>query len=296
MSNQEKKKSGKIITIFCAFAVLIIAAVIAVAIGSDNFTKNFKAWFNYWGKGQQQSVTVIPGLTGSAYDGKGKKLNYSSTYELPENLIFAGIPNEGSNIYEVTFSVTSLTAGAQQAWQLTDAEGNPTDKVILETSPDNTAAIIVKCKEPFENQLILKVYETDNKKNFVTCNIDFLKNTTGFEFFEMYGTDFDDNIGCGYRLGYGVGTLEGKSRISRLRYFIDFDFQKKVQSMLTFPISFTAYSFASDDLTETAYDNAIAADGTAVYEYSMFINSFDDYDQEHKDAIYYAWNQAYMSL
>ncbi|MDE7087713.1 MAG: hypothetical protein K2O67_05940, partial [Clostridia bacterium] len=91
----------------------------------------------------------------------------------------------------------------------------------------------------------------------------------------------------GCNLVFGIGIVKGNLRLKTVIWALDGDFENEVKSYLKFPIKFTLYK-ECDKVLSAADDY----EGDTL-TYAMFIENFDDYDEAHKNAIYYAWWTAF---
>ena len=90
---------------------------------------------------------------------------------------------------------------------------------------------------------------------------------------------------------FSAGTITGDLNVKRVSYSLDTQFKNDVAYYLTFPITFTSFDTGNKSLTLSG--EYYAYDGSEEWAYNMFIKDFDNFDEAHKKAIYYAWNTAY---
>lgn len=81
------------------------------------------------------------------------------------------------------------------------------------------------------------------------------------------------------------------------RLYLDYDFKQSVADYLVFEINFTSYAFVnlSGSVSEISGNTVVSCEPEdSTYKWSWFITGFDNYDEGHKNAIYYAWYHAML--
>ena len=164
---------------------------------------------------------------------------------------------------------------------------------------DGSLNATVQCLKPFPRQLTLKVTTRDSVQNTASCTLDYIKRVNGVKNISS-GTDFTDQLYIAFNLDMSTGSTTCPFALTQFYFQIADDFQAEVKKYLTFGISFKGYS-ATDITTNEIkdYDNNVtgySGDTEQTIDYNMFIEGFDDYDQEHKQAIYYAWWNAWEGM
>lgn len=125
-----------------------------------------------------------------------------------------------------------------------------------------------------------------------SCTIDCVKQVTSFSV-KSYDTDFGDTNTFGISIVFGLGTVTGNFKFNHGYVAVEEAFRTYVQSYLKFDVAFKTMSFYADDVTWTDSYNSGALCECGDVAYSMFIEGFDEYDDAHKEAIYYAWFTAF---
>ena len=142
---------------------------------------------------------------------------------------------------------------------------------------------------PFGEQIILTatLRGTDSSDS---CTIDCLKPVTSYQVDHCY-IDFDDPSSFGInKIVFGIGTITGNFEFVSGRYALDQNFISDMQSYLKFDLAINVAGFSAADVTWCSSDGKADC---GILEYSMFIENFDNYDEAHKQAIYYAWYTAF---
>lgn len=296
-----KKKTSKAPII--AFICVVLAAILVVvaAVGSVGFTKkDVKTWFNNWGKPSDSVSTPTETREpwGKAVDDKGNEMNNIATYAMPAAMAFYSTTSEdvaqsshfSSPEVTVTCSHNFEFNNIKVDWEIIYPSGaNATDVVDVIPEYDGSTKVTLRCNDSFDTTLTLKATLRGNTEKNALCSIDYVKRVTSFNSINVGFNDFGQMGGLTCSPVFGVGSVTGQLKVESAFYSISENFQRDIQSYLRFPITF--YSQLKGN---TYFDeNYCAYDG--VYNYDMFINGFEQYDEAHKNAIYYAWNAAFKN-
>lgn len=211
--------------------------------------------------------------------------NNNQTY-VPDGEIYvtAELANEyinGAFDYSVKF------ANENAEW----AVGKVADYYVsVEAVAGNSSMAKLRYLAPFSEQIILTatLRGTDSSDS---CTIDCVKVVTSFQLY--YGSnDFDDGNSFDIDVGLGTGTVDGDFNFSSGSIKLKDDFISAFKSYLKFDVTVKIANFTAADVTDIGTYYAVCGD----IRYSMFIEGFDNYDEAHKEAIYYAWYTAYESM
>lgn len=294
---------GAIKAIAIGVSALLIGATVTAGVGSAKGGKPFQnphieTWFNNWGKpaAQEQAQTW-----GGVIDDVGNELNAETTYAMPAAMAFYSTISDdvaqnsrlSSPSVTVTCSHNFEFNNVYVDWSVEYPSGaSAADIVTVTPTSDGSCTANVSCTAPagFDTQLTLKATLRGNEEKTATCTIDYIRRISTFNQISINGTDLDDNSGLSCYPIFGTGTVKGTLRVKSVTWNLTSDFENKVKSYLKFPIKFTYHQENDKILNDKYYDY----DGDTL-TYSMFIENFDDYDQAHKNAIYYAWWTAYNS-
>lgn len=162
--------------------------------------------------------------------------------------------------------------------------------VSVEPVAGDSASATLRYLAPFGEQIILTATLRGSDSSD-SCTIDCVKPVMSF-MMRVYDSDFDDSNAFGIQsIIFGLGTVTGDLEFACGRVAVEEDFAVSVQSYLKFDVTFKSSSFHAADVTWTSDDSQQVACGDLAY--SMLIEGFDDYDDAHKEAIYYAWFTAF---
>lgn len=256
---------------------------------------DLKAW-TLKDKNKPTDTTAKP--WGGVIDGVGNELNATTTYAMPAAMAFYSNYSDdvaqdsrlSSPSVTVTCSHNFEFNNVLVDWSVEYPSGaSAADVVTVTPTSDGSLTANVSCTAPagFDTQLTLKATLRGNEEKTATCTIDYIKRISSFINIFINASDFKDDTGIGCNPIFGIGTVKGNLRVKSITWHLKSEFEEKVQSYLKFPITLTSHYESNKDLNEENY-----YDGDTL-TYAMLIQNFDDYDQAHKNAIYYAWCTAY---
>lgn len=287
VANNKLQTVIKVIAIW--LALLAIAYVItSFALGG---VWNPLKWVKR-GKSQEKQAQTWGGVI----DDVGNEMNAKATYDMPATMAFyATTPTALAE--QLNLSAPSVTVTCSHNfefnnilvdWSIEYPSGaSATDVVTVTPTSDGSLTANVRCSAPFDTQLTLKATLRGNPEKTATCTIDYVKRITTFNDIVLNASDFGDDSGISCNPVFGTGTIKGNLRIKEITWLLDSDFENEVQSYLKFAIKFTSHKESNKILNEYyAYDGDLLT-------YSMFVENFDNYDEAHKNAIYYAWWTAF---
>lgn len=244
-----------------------------------------------------------------AVSGTGKKMLSGNSYSLPSAMSFLSINKNAAYSPDREFNVTATLSNqyvnGKFDWAVTFKDESTTwatgktPEYYIQVSPtaDGSATATVKYLAAFNEPIIVTatLRGTDKSDN---CQIDCVKNL------EMTGcwldaSDFGDCLDGGCYLDGTTGTVFAEYKIKYARIELDISIIEAVQSYLKFDIQMHSYDF-----TELYKDTTLGIEEQQDYHlqlsfatrhelsYGDFIDNFEDYDEAHKEAIYYAFYQA----
>lgn len=162
--------------------------------------------------------------------------------------------------------------------------------VALEPSEDGRK-VTVKYLAKFSEQIILTA-TLQGSDSSDSCTIDclydvYIKKVNG-------NCHFTDYVCFNILTTFGdVGTVKGDVIIESVGISVDIDFQEQLKNFLKFDIKFKRYNGTGFAENEVSYDETgIYLDSNTFITPALFIEGFDDYDEEHQTAIKYAWYAA----
>lgn len=179
-------------------AVIIVGGIIlAAAIGSSWFkNKDFKTWFNSWGKSDkriiQQSDEDLFVYEGAVLNDSGEILPAAVSYPLPRSVVFT--PRTNTTVVESsTFNVyaTVLPENADNK-RLEWFSSSPNEVSVAATSEDTHNAQIT-CLKPFETTITITCRSVDNPAKFAECKVDYLAKVSSVEIY-LSGNSGDDLV------------------------------------------------------------------------------------------------------
>lgn len=296
-----KAKANKKLIIALACVVLAAVLTAVAAIGSKGFTiKNPKNYFNNWGKPTTDTETRAP--WGGVVDGDGNEMNNEATYAMPAAMAFYS--NSSDDILQSPLLASpSVTVMCSHNFELNNIKvdwsveypsgANATDIITVTPESDGSTRATVQCSAPFDTQITLKATLRGNTEKTATCTIDYVKRIERCNFFSIEGTDFEEDGGLSCSPVFGSGTVTGQLKVRQVFYRLLDTFEEDVQSYLKFDIAFKSYGEGNLTLTKD-YENLYTAISGA-WAYDMFIKDFENYDEAHKNAIYFAWRAAFTN-
>lgn len=237
---------------------------------------------------------------GTVYDEAGNELNDEDTYALT-NFAFASKYSTPMSL-ELTNPSVTLSASTSFEynvlavdWAVTYNNGaDASDVVTVTPYRDGSLTATVECIQAFDEQLTLTVTVRGVSNAKATVTIDYIQRIEGLEEFSLGATDIDDNSGYEISPTFGKGTVKGSLHNVSVLYNLSEDFKTALNGYLTFNVEFTGFN-------DTSAIELIEYNGGHVYvgepfNYSHFIKDFEQYDGEHKEAIYLAWYLAYSDV
>lgn len=242
-----------------------------------------------------------------AVSSDGKKLLSANSYAMPRAMSF--VQNQStyskSKEFNVTATLSNEYINGKFDWAVdfvNPASAWATGKVAeyyVQATPttDGSATATIKYISSFNEPInVTATLRGSNQSD--SCQIDCLKKMDMVSCW-LDTADFGDRIEGGCELeSTADGTVKADYQVYYANFELDTDFIEAVKNYLKFDIEIHSFSFASEigELSiEEQTDNRLQLgfyDVERVVKYSDFIENFDAFDQEHKDAVYYAWYHA----
>lgn len=273
-------------------AVLLIALTCGLAVHFINKDKN------------SGTTDIEVSTNGVVYDGDGNELESGEVYAMPSSMVFSATYStelasqlDLSDMYvNVSVSHNFPYNNVKVDWSAAYIDGTDSSEVITVT-PDsdgsNTAKIT--CNAAFSKQVVVTAAVRDNADSKVTCVLDYVKSLTAISEFGMMGTDFDDPAGVEFDITLSEGTITPDICLDYVNFYLNDDFKTAMQNYLTFDVEFLMASLNDivGEVEESQGDLIVGCETGGTYSWAWFIDGFDDLDDEHKQAIYYAWYHAW---
>lgn len=259
-------------------------------------------------KPENSGATDLPVQTaGKVYDGEGKELENGETYAMPTSMVFSTLYSEplASQLklapasVNVTVSHNFPLNNIKIDWAALYADGTDASSAIKVTpTADGSTTAKVECLTAFSQPITLKASLRGDSENNATCSIDYVKRFTGFENFGMCGNDFDDSAGVEFYANFSQGTVMPDMYLDYITFYLKDDFTEAVKSYLAFDIEFTSYIMRNlkGSISEYNGKQLVTCEPGGGYSWAGFINGFNNLDDAHKNAIYYAWFHAWNDL
>ena len=301
---------GAIKAIAIGASALLIGATVAAGVGSAKGGKPFQnphieTWFNNWGKHQEDNPTENPTTNapttqahtwGGVIDDVGNAMNETeTTYAMPAALAFYSTT---APVLESKLAAPSVTVTCSHNfefnnvlvdWSVEYPNGeSAADIVNVTPTSDGSLTATLTCSGAFSEPLTLKATLRGNEEKTATCRIDYVKRLQSFKDVYINFNDFEDDCEIQVNPVFGQGTVSGDLKISHISFSLLETFQIGVKHALKFDIDFKSY-----EMNDILLDSNYIGDNGEDWAYSMFIENFDNYDQAHKNAIYYAWNSVF---
>ena len=279
---------------------IAFGVVIAAAVGSSRFTnRNVLTWFNSWGKGTANTDAPnadFEQVKTYAVTGDGEKLSDNGVYEMPKSMtIISNFTSAENPSFELTLGVKSDVAvnfvcffeDPTSAW----ASGKGiSDYASIKQTDKSKARLTIKAA--FGEPVIIRATAGSEP---TSCKIDWLQNVRTAGEITLGGSDATDEANIEATVIYGLGTVRGRAELASALLTLDGEFIDRVNQYLSFDIRFTGYGYDAVNATVELSDRyLVITDGEL--NYGMFIKDFDELAQGQKDAIYFAWNKAYLDM
>ncbi len=257
-------------------------------------------------KPDNSGATDIPVQTaGKVYDGEGNELENGETYAMPTSMVFSTLYSEplASQLklapasVNVTVSHNFPFNNIKIDWAALYADGTDASSAIKVTpTADGSTTAKVECLTAFSQPITLKASLRGDSENKATCSIDYVKRFTGFQTYNMTGTDFEDSAGVDFYATFSQGTILPEVYLDFVTFYLKDDFIDAVKSYLTFDVELTSYSMRNIKGSISTYNDRyiVTCEPGGGYNWAWFVNGFNNFDEEHKKAIYYAWHHAWL--
>ena len=283
--------------------ILIVIVVAAAWVAGWQITgkMNPADWFGNNDNNQDQTNSHIIAVTSD-----GKKLIADNSYAMPRAMTFVNKSSSYSKSKEfnVTATLSNQYINGLFDWEVSFVD--PTSSwavgksaeyyVQVQPITDGSATATVKYFSSFNEPIKVTATLRDTDKSD-SCTVDCLKN---FEMTDCW-IDLDD---FGFRLEGGcsldctTGTAFADYRVQYIRLCIDSAFEEAIKSYLKFDIEIHSFYF-----NELFTENLVVEEQSDLHlqllfmnehllSYADFIENFDAFDDEHKEAIKYAWYHA----
>lgn len=283
-------------------SAICIGGAVAAGVGSavDGIpfqNSHIETWFNSWGKGSQNSDSTAQSW-GGVVDDVGNDMNSEITYAMPTAMSFYSTFSSelasrlSSPSVTVTCSHNFEFNNVLVDWSVEYPSGaSAADVVTVTPIYDGSLIATVSCITSFDTQLILRATLRSDPQISATCTVDYIRRIESISNTKIGGSDAADGWWIELKPVLGIGTVNGDLWVSSISFYLTEDFKQYVRNYLTFDIEFLPYGSSEIALS---YDSDYwVSDEIDILSYDMFIEGFDDYDEAHKEAIYYAWFTAY---
>ncbi len=209
--------------------LIIVAAILVLALVGGLLAHVFVKR-----KPDNSGATDIPvQAVGKAYDGEGKELKSGETYAMPTSMVFTSLYSEplASQLklapasVNVTVSHNFSLNNIKVDWAALYADGTDASSAIKVTpTADGSTAAKVECLTAFSQPITLKASLRGNSENKATCSIDYVKRFTGFQSYNMTGTDFEDSAGVDFYATFSQGTILPEVYLDFVTFYLKDDF------------------------------------------------------------------------
>ena len=311
MAKRSTKTTKSKKNVFRGIATLLAGLIVLGAVGA------LSSWITGWtltGEPNmskwQQSDSKTDNTTSRtvAISNTGTKMQNGAEYDMPTGFAFlsASTPSKTEQYApggEITLSASlsneyingkfdwaTVFKNPESEW----AKGKSSDYYVGLEPIDGGRQVKVKYLAKFSEQIILTA-TLQGTESSDSCTIDCVKAVEISSRPEFGSTDFSDDIYIDIYHTLGEGTVLGNFEFKQLTMQLKTSFVSAFKNYLNFPVTVKSYISNTGDNYEVSANSGIAVEGPTI-EYSMFIEGFDDYDQDHKDAIYYAWYKAHSDM
>lgn len=294
-----KSRGSVVIKVVAVLLVLVAIAYVITSLVLGGQWNPLK-----WGKKDdvvEQNETGIIAVTSD-----GKKLIAENSYAMPRAMTFVNKSTAYSSAKEfnVTATLSNQYINGLFDWQVdfvNPASAWATGKsaeyyVQAVPTADGSATATVKYLEAFNEQIKVTATLRGTDKSD-SCTVDCIKNAEMTESW-IEAFDIGDFLDGGCVVRSTTGTVFADYCVWYARFEMDSAFADVVQSYLKFNIDIHSFDFTSLFNGSLQVDENSSTHRKLVFginrglSYSDFIENFEDYDEEHKEAIYYAWYHA----
>lgn len=283
--------------------IMAVAVVLAVALLAGFIT--YFVVFDKKGDGGKQTETNSVQTVGKVYDGDGKELETGKTYELPKNMAFSARVSEplASQLklapmsVNVTVSHSLPLNNIKVDWAAKYSDGTDASRVVgITPSYDGSATATISCLMPFNKQVLVTATLRNDKTATASCKVDYVKRLDGVTQFNMTGDDFMDSAGVDFYATFSDGTIMPEVYLDSVTFYLKDSFTEAVQSYLKFNVEFTNYTMRNikGELFDSNGKIGYTCEPGGGYDYAWFIKGFNDMDDAHKQAVYYAWFHGWL--
>lgn len=266
-------------------------------------------------KWQQSSTAEKEEAKTVAISNDGSKMLDGEAYTMPSGFAFlstrsATKPNEYAAGGEVTISASTSNEFINGKYDWSLKFNNPNSEWAKGKTPDffidldpteDGRQCKVKYLAKFSEQIILTA-TLQGSESSDSCTIDCVRDleTGDYNWGLGHECDFNESLYIVQHLNWGEGTIYGDLDLISLEVNLTEDWKDCFRNFLNFSVTFKTCDLAKvegtyldkDYLAQTGDARVVINGGD--WTYSNFIEGFDDYDKDHKDAIYYAWYKAWQ--
>lgn len=276
--------------------VLLIAAVIAIICICN------PSWFEKDegktpDKDNSSSKQVI------AISDTGEKMLAGGTYVMPEAMTIVAEAPAGSN-YAQSGEFT-LTANLSNEYingnfnftcyfpEGSDDWANSKEaSECIEITPITSSSAKVKLLAAFGAPIEIKA-QLIGSESFATCRVDYLQRIVDTGRIYITASDFDDEAKIDVSFNYSIGTVKGDWEFKSAEIALNWNFIEYFEGYLKFEPTYSALELSSEDISSVDKHGNSVVFNFGTWKYSMFIKDFNSYNEQQKNAIYYAWYAAY---
>ena len=295
-----KLNGSKIIKIIALLLALVAVAYVVTSLVMKQW--NPAKWVK---RGVDTTQTETDKTEVLAISSEGKKFLTGNLYAMPRAMAFVNKQStySKSKEFSVTATLSNQYINGKFDWSVEFVNPNSSwaagkvAEYYVQAIPmaDGSATAKIKYISTFSEQIKITatLRDTDSSDS---CTVDCLKD---FEMTECYqtGQDFGDIPDWGCTLNSTSGTVQADYQVSKAIYVLYDDFKNAVQSYLKFNIEIHNCDILSKGTLTLSQQQSnvlkyeISA-GEYTLEYSDFIDNFDAFDDEHKEAVLFAWYHA----
>lgn len=246
-----------------------------------------------------------------AISSEGQKFLTSNAYAMPRAMSFVQKQStySKSKEFNVTATLSNQYINGKFDWSVSfvnPASAWATGKVAeyyVQANPTSggSATATIKYISSFSEPIQVTATLRGSDKSD-SCQIDCLKQMEMTSCW-LDTVDFGDRIEGGCELESDTdGTVKADYQVWYARFELDLSFIDAVKSYLKFDIDLHGYGFEAEIgglSIEEQTDNRLQLgfyQSDKVVGYADFIENFEAFDDEHKEAVYYAWYHATLDL
>lgn len=240
-----------------------------------------------------------------AISNTGEAMLAGGTYAMPAGMTFVAAAPRGSAFapegeFTITATVDNEYINGVFDFECYFPEGSPewangkNAEEYIAVTPVSATTAKVKLLAEFGAPIEIKATLL-NTQSSATCRVDYLFRPDWIvngAFSDILGKDFNSEFTILVPCGSAISTVMGFIELEHLQIALNESFINSFKSYLKFDVTLKT---AEVEMDSCLYDGVDNYKINYTLDYSHFIEGFNELDEKHQEAIYYAWYAAYNS-